>query len=188
VVQFGTTAAPRCIIRQVWHATGLHPRNPKILSLTGSSGRPLISLDAGATWSGVNSSLINLVPGYEGFNSSSAWTTNNIVYYSSEGRDPGVVHVVKSSDFGASWSRADGGLPDVAVSDLAVDTRDATGRTVYAATDLGVYRTVDGGDNWTLFGAGLPNVSVRSLYLSPEGEFLRIATYGRGVWEVELGN
>ena len=186
VAQFGTTAAPRCIIRQVWHATGLHPTDPKLISLTGSGGRPLISQDGGATWSGTGVSLINLVPGYEGFNSSSVWTTNNVVYFSSEGRDPGVVHVVKSLDKGVSWARADNGLADVAVSELAVDRRDQSGRTLYAATDLGVYWTQDGGDNWSLFGAGLPNVSVRSLYVSPEGEFMRIATYGRGVWEVDL--
>ena len=186
VVQFGSTQAPSCIIRQVWHSTGLHPSNPNLVSMTGAGGRPLISQDGGATWSGTATTLINLVPGYEGFNSATAWTTNNVVYYSSEGRDPGVVHVVKSADRGVSWSEADFGLPDVAVSDLAVDTRDQSGRTLYAATDLGVYSTRDGGDSWSLFGAGLPNVSVRSLYLSPEGEFMRIATYGRGVWEVEL--
>jgi photosystem II stability/assembly factor-like uncharacterized protein len=186
VVQFGSRSAPACIIRQVWHATALHPSNPKILSMTGSSGRPLISQDGGASWSGTGVSLINIVPGYQGFNSSSAWTSNNVVYFSSEARSPGAVHVVKSADMGATWSRADGGLPDVAVSELAVDTRDRSGRTLYAATDIGVYKTRDGGNNWTLFGAGLPNVSVRSLYLSPEGEFIRIATYGRGIWEADL--
>ena len=96
------------------------------------------------------------------------------------------MHVIKTADLGVTWSEADHGLPDAAVSDLAVDTRDATGRTLYAATDLGVCWTRDGGDSWTPFGAGLPNVSVRSLYVSPEGEFMRIATYGRDMWEVDL--
>ena len=186
VVQFGTTKAPRCIIRQVWHATALHPSNPKLIAMTGSGGRPLISQDAGATWAGAGVSLINLVPGYQGFNSAAAWTPNNVLYYASEARSPGAVHIAKTTDLGATWSAADHGLPDVAVSDLAVDSRDRTGNTLYAATDLGVYLTRDGGNSWTLFGAGLPNVSVRSLYLSPEGEFMRIATYGRGVWEIEL--
>ena len=184
VVQFGDVAAPACIIRRTWHATGLHPTNPKLIALTGSGGLALISDDGGASWGGVQ--LTQAVPGYNAFNSSTAWTKTNVLYYSSEARDPGVVHVVKTADGGNNWSAADHGLPDVAVSDLAVDTRDQSGRTLYAATDLGVYWTRDGGDSWSLFGAGLPNVSVRSLYLSPEGEFMRIATYGRGVWEVDL--
>ena len=186
VVQFGTKAAPACIVRGVWNSVGLHPTNPKLVAITGSSGRPIISKDGGATWSGTDVSLIDLVPGYEGFNSSAVWTGNNVLYYSSEGRDPGVVHVVKTTDTGKSWSTADSGLPDAAVSQLAVDTRDASGRTLFAATDLGVYWTQDGGKSWSLFGAGLPNVSVRGLYVSPEGRFMRIATYGRGVWEVDL--
>ena len=135
---------------------------------------------------GPDVSLIDLVPGYEGFNSSAVWTGNSALYFSSEGRDPGVVHVVKTSDSGKSWSAVDRGLPDAAVSQLAVDTRDSTNRTLFAATDIGVYWTQDGGANWRLFGAGLPNVSVRGLYVSPEGRFMRVATYGRGVWEIDL--
>ena len=184
VVQFGTQAAPRCLIRRTWHATGLHPTDPNLIALTGAGGLAIFSADGGANWNGVQ--LTAAVPGYNAFNSSTAWTKTNVLYYSSEARDPGVVHVVKTADGGNTWSAADHGLPDVAVSDLAVDTRDQSGGTLYAATDLGVYWTRDGGDSWSLFGAGLPNVSVRSLYLSPEGEFMRIATYGRGVWEVDL--
>jgi hypothetical protein len=77
-------------------------------------------------------------------------------------------------------------LPDVAVADSAVDPRDRTGNTVYAATWIGVYITRDGGKHWRLFGAGLPNVYVAGPYLSPDQDFLRIATYGRGVWDIDL--
>ena len=58
--------------------------------------------------------------------------------------------------------------------------------TLFAATDLGVYRTTDGGAHWTLFGSHLPQVRVTDLYIPPDGSFLRVATYGRGVWEISL--
>jgi len=87
--------------------------------------------------------------------------------------------MVKSTDIG---------LPDAAASDLAVKARDRSCHTLYAAPDIGVHKTVDGGDNWTLFGAGLPNLSVRSHCLSSDCEYLCISTYGRGVWEVDLGD
>ncbi len=184
VTQFGTVAAPACIIRSTWHATGLHPSNPNVLALAGSGGRAMISQDGGANWSLTR--LTTAVPGYNAFNSSAVWTDNNVLYYSSESTASGVIHVVKTSDFGATWSAADTGLPDAAVRELAVDRRDHAGNTIYAATDIGAYVTHDGGASWTLFGAGLPNVSVMGIYLSPEGGFLRIATYGRGVWEADL--
>ena len=57
--------------------------------------------------------------------------------------------------------------------------------TLYAATFLGVYRSTDAGATWSRFGTGLPQVEVHDLYMPPDGSFLRIATYGRGVWETE---
>jgi hypothetical protein len=58
--------------------------------------------------------------------------------------------------------------------------------TIYAATFLGVYRSTNGGASWARFGANLPMVEVDDLYLSPDGSFLRVATFGRGVWEIQL--
>jgi subtilisin-like proprotein convertase family protein len=57
--------------------------------------------------------------------------------------------------------------------------------TLYAGTDLGVYRSIDSGASWTRFGDGLPLVSVRDIYLAPDGSFMRIGTHGRGVWEMQ---
>jgi photosystem II stability/assembly factor-like uncharacterized protein len=189
VTQFGTVAAPQCIIRQTWHNLGLHPTDPARIVLGGLGGRVIISKDGGASWNIAH--LIGLVPGYVGFNSAPAWARNGTtLYVASEAATPGAVRLVKSIDGGATWNRADGSyptrhLPDVAVSDIVVDPRDPQGRTVYAATSIGVYVTHDGGTKWRLFGAGLPNVSVRGLYLSPDEGFVRIATYGRGVWEID---
>src|SRR6266568_2379392 len=101
---------------------------------------------------------------------------------------------------GASWTevalnsavagyasfKANSGLPDVSVSKLQVDPRDNTGNTVYAATFVGVYQTTDGGASWHKFGAGLPNVHVTDMYMPANGSFLRISTYGRGIWEIPI--
>jgi hypothetical protein len=47
-----------------------------------------------------------------------------------------------------------------------------------------VSQTADGGANWRLFGTGLPTVNVSDLYMPTDGSYLRVSTYGRGVWEV----
>ena len=184
VVQFGTPTSPQCIIRTRWHAIGLHPSDPKLIALTGASGRVIISTNAGSSWSIPR--LTSIVPGWTGFNSAAAWTSNNLLYVASESPTPGATRLAVSSDRGVSWTRSDTGLPDVAISDLVADPRDRRGLTLYAGTWIGVYVTRDGGASWKLFGAGLPNVSVVGLYLSPDEDFLRVATYGRGIWEVDL--
>ncbi len=81
---------------------------------------------------------------------------------------------------------AQNGLPDAPVEKLAADPNDPSRNTIFAATDLGVYRTTDGGAHWSLFESHLPQVRVTDLYLPPDGSFLRIATYGRGVWEIRF--
>lgn len=42
----------------------------------------------------------------------------------------------------------------------------------------------DGGATWARFGANLPTVEVDDIYMQPDGSFLRIAIFGRGVWEI----
>ncbi len=184
VVQFGTAASPVCYIRLRWNTIGLHPSRTTHLALAGVGGRLLVSTDQGNSWT--IRQLIGAVPGWTGFNSAPAWAGNGLLYLASESPTPGATRLAVSSDLGATWTRADSGLPDVAVSSIAVDPRDRSGKTVYAATWIGVYVTRNGGASWSLYGAGLPNVSVIGLYLSPGEDFLRVATYGRGIWEIDL--
>jgi photosystem II stability/assembly factor-like uncharacterized protein len=184
LVQFGTVDSPQCLIRLRWNVIGLHPTNPQWIALAGASGRVLVSLNGGASWTLKN--LNTAVPGYASSNSSPVWSKSGVLYMASESPVPGAIRLVKSLDQGNTWARADSGLPDVAINAIAIDPRDANGQIVYAGTSIGVYWTKDGGATWTLFGAGLPNVSVIGLYVSPTDEFMRIATFGRGVWEIDL--
>ena len=76
------------------------------------------------------------------------------------------------------------GLPDLPITRVYFDPRDATRATIYAATHVGIYPTTDGGASWEPYGTGLPTVRVNDIYMPPDGGFMRIATYGRGIWEL----
>ncbi len=75
-------------------------------------------------------------------------------------------------------------LPDVPVNGFAVDPYN--GNNLYAGTDIGVFNSTDGGANWAPFGAGLPRVAVFDMALTGSSRKLRIATHGRGMWELPL--
>jgi hypothetical protein len=75
-------------------------------------------------------------------------------------------------------------LPNVPTSVVRYDPGDLTNNTLYAGTDLGIYRTTDGGQTWHRFGRGMPLVKVTDLFISKTGNLLRAATYGRGMWEI----
>ena len=75
-------------------------------------------------------------------------------------------------------------LPDCPVNDLLFDPDDEN--TLYAATDLGVYRSGNLGQTWEMLGEGLPLTTVTSIRIHRPTRLLRAATYGRGIWELRL--
>lgn len=166
------------------------PTNLNHLAIGANGGRVFVSSDFGATWTQTSLNSTTAVPGFPGFISNVTFADDTTIWVSSvsqaEGLQAGVrtVRVVKSTDNGATWSDASAGLPDVPVTRVLVDPRDTTHNTVYAATHIGVYITTDGGASWAPYGSGLPNVRVQDMYMPPDGSYLRIATYGRGIWEV----
>ena len=145
-----------------------------------NGGFVVVTHNGGATWT--QAALIGTVPTWQGFNSNAEWADSTTLYIASESPNPASGRVAKSTDGGLTFSNASTGLPDVPVARLAVSPVDKN--TVYAATFLGVYRTTNGGASWSRFGAGLPFVEVDDIYIAPDASFLRIASFGRGVWEI----
>jgi len=178
---FGTPGTTQTI-RALVHVVGVSPVDTNHIAVAGTLGNLLLTANGGANWTQIP--LNSAVPGYNSNNACIAWVNNSILYVCSEAPNPGSIRVVKSINGGTTWAAANNGLPDVSVSKLQIDPRDSTGNTVYAGTFIGVYQTLDGGASWHKFGAGLPNVHVTDIYMPPNGSFIRISTYGRGVWEI----
>lgn len=80
-----------------------------------------------------------------------------------------------------------GALPNVAISSIARDPwRPET--SWYVATDVGVFWTQNSGASWVDItqSRGLPNVEVRRLVANKTTGFLTAATYGRGMWRLDI--
>jgi hypothetical protein len=99
-------------------------------------------------------------------------------------------HVYKTTNLGSAtptWTGIDGGqIPDVPVNAFVVDPNDSN--TLYAGTDIGVFRSTDGGANWSPFSNGLPRVAVFDMAIQNVARTLRIATHGRGMWELSVAS
>jgi hypothetical protein len=89
-------------------------------------------------------------------------------------------------EIGGTSFAASGNLPDLPVLCVAFDPT-ANPSDLLVGTDLGVLRQVPGG--WQRLGSNLPRVSVQAIAVDALGlaapAVVRIATYGRGVWELE---
>lgn len=93
----------------------------------------------------------------------------------------------RTRDFGQTWTSLAGAdparrLPNVPIHVVKYDP--VTPTTLYAGTDVGVYFSLDDGATWDRMGDGFPVVPVRDMYVARNQEFIRVATYGRGFWEI----
>ncbi len=92
----------------------------------------------------------------------------------------------KSTNGGATFTsigEASSGLP-YGIPVHVIKNLPGNGNFLLAGTEFGVYFSENGGANWARYGSGLPLVSVRDIYIAPDKSFIRIGTYGRGVWEI----
>ena len=96
-------------------------------------------------------------------------------------------HLYRTTDGGMTWTSIVGAdpahrLPNVPVFVVKYDP--VTPTTIYAGTLIGVYISSDDGATWDRMGDGLPMVPVRDIYVARNQDFIRVATYGRGLWEI----
>ncbi len=94
--------------------------------------------------------------------------------------------ILKTSNFGTDWVDISSDLPKVPSNDLFIDPRNEG--VLYLGNDFGVYRSVNGGKGWERMNDGMPFVPVLDFdYYEANGErLLRAATFGRGVFELDL--
>jgi photosystem II stability/assembly factor-like uncharacterized protein len=121
-----------------------------------------------------------------------AWVTRvavdranpSVAYATFSGFRSGVeaAYVLRTNDAGATWSNVSGNLPQAPVNDLVV-----SGAALYVATDVGVFISRNGGATWKTVGKGLPAVPVTDLELRAASNQLFAATFGRGIYSVQLG-
>lgn len=81
-----------------------------------------------------------------------------------------------------TWTNAATGLPDVPFNGFVIDPLNSN--MLYAGSDIGVFVSSDGGNTWNPFGTGLPRVAVFDMAFQAPNRLVRIATHGRGAWEI----
>lgn len=112
-------------------------------------------------------------------------TDPNKVWVTFSGYAPGQ-RVYQSTDGGNTWNSVSTNLPDVPVNCIVYDNNSTTDM-IYCGTDDGVFYMDNNSGGWISFNGGLPNVIVNELEIHYGANKLRAATYGRGMWETQLG-
>jgi photosystem II stability/assembly factor-like uncharacterized protein len=154
------------------------PSDSRVIYVGTDDGRVWITRNLGATWSLVLSGQ--------------PWVTRvapdprdaNTVYVTLSGYRSGSYrpHVLVSRNGGSSWHDISGNLPQAPVNDVIV----GRGRTLYIATDHGVFVSWFGGYFWQRLGRGLPLVPVDDIEYDPRNHRLVAGTFGRSIYELRV--
>jgi hypothetical protein len=91
-------------------------------------------------------------------------------------------YIFKTSDFGKSWTKIVGGLPE---NDYVHAVREDPARKglLYAGTETGVWVSFDDGGHWQALQLNLPNTPIHDLLV--HGNDLTVATHGRSFWVLD---
>ena len=154
-------------------AIAIHPGRPEILYLSSNKGFHK-SIDQGATWSPIEEGLgtfqiLSVVI-------NPAIPSTLYVGTFSDG-------VYRSVDSGRHWALINSGMRDyiAVVNGLAINPKNPT--TLYAATTMGAYRTLDNGGSWERIVEGLDSLFIVSLAVDPENPAIVYAGTSGGIYK-----
>ncbi len=92
-----------------------------------------------------------------------------------------------SSDGGATWTSVVYDLPNFSALALVWDTT-YDEDILYLGMNYGIYYLREDGTSWTSYNTGLPNIQINELEINTADKKLYVATFGRGLWRVNLYN
>jgi hypothetical protein len=90
-----------------------------------------------------------------------------------------------SDNMGDNFTDISSGLPNMSARSVVVDDNLSEG--IYLGMNIGVYYK-DKNTPWTILATGLPLVAINDIEIQKSGGKVRIATYGRGIWETDMIN
>ncbi|HKP85054.1 MAG TPA: hypothetical protein VJZ26_03090 [Blastocatellia bacterium] len=162
----------------VLSAIGVGRANTNVIYTGSVQGRAMVSTNTGGTWTDITQglpdrSITRII--VDPASSATAFITFS-------GFKAG--HIFKTTDTGATWQDISGNLPDIPTNSLLIDPLNPN--ILYAATDVGVFRSKSGGTSWQPFNNGMPPVIAQDFSARPDG-LIQVATYGRGAFEI-IGN
>ncbi len=94
-------------------------------------------------------------------------------------------HIFRSDDRGETWFNISGDLPNLAINDIYI-LPNHFDEVVFAATDGGVYATINSGEDWERLGNNMPIIPVYDLEWNEINNELVAGTHARSIMTFPL--
>ncbi|WP_460218967.1 WD40/YVTN/BNR-like repeat-containing protein [Psychroserpens sp. MEBiC05023] len=93
-------------------------------------------------------------------------------------------YLIKSTNRGKTWGLINGDLPKSLITWRLVQDH-VKKELLFAATEFGVYFTLNGGTNWVKLKEGIPTISIRDITIQRRENDLVAASFGRGFYVLD---
>ena len=161
------------------------PLDAALLYVGSDDGKVHVTRDGGASWTDVTGNIPGLPE--RTYVSRVVASAHDIatVYATFDGHrnDDFAAHVYVSTNYGESWRRIVGGLPETSVNVITEHHR--TAGLLFVGNEVGVFFSVDGGERWITLDDDLPTVPVDDIKIHPRENDLVLGTHGRGIYIME---
>jgi photosystem II stability/assembly factor-like uncharacterized protein len=165
------------------------PRVKGLLYVGSDDGRFRVSRDDGTTWKDLQDNFPGLAKGAWFAGVEPSRHADGTVYVTVDNHRSNDLanYVYKSTDFGATFTRIDGGLPANRVArTIRQDPRNP--KLLYLATEFGLFISPDDGAQWMPLRANMPLMPINDLLVHPRDNALVLATHARGLWVYDQVN
>lgn len=160
------------------------PFNEDLLYAGTDDGLIQVTEDGGGNWRKIEVGNLPGVPETAYVNDIKAdLFDENTVYVALDNHKFGDLnpYLLKSTDRGQSWKSIRGTIPDRTLVWRMVQDH-VKPELLFAATEFGIYFTIDGGDRWTKLSGGVPTISFRDLAVQKRENDLVGASFGRSFY------
>ncbi len=93
-------------------------------------------------------------------------------------------YLYKTNDYGKTWKKITGGIPDSAFTRVIREDPNKRG-LLYAGTETGIYVSFNDGETWQSLQLNLPVVPITDLAVHKREKDLVVATQGRSFWIID---
>ena len=163
---------------------GESPVQDGILYAGTDDGLIQVTEDGGSTWKQIDVGSIKGVPATAFVNDIRADLFDaRTVYAALDNHKYGDFkpYIIKSTDAGDSWELITGGIDDRTLVWRLVQDH-VRKELLFAATEFGIWFTIDGGEKWIQMKGGLPVISFRDIQIQRRENDLVGASFGRGFY------
>lgn len=160
------------------------PKQEGLIYAGTDDGLIQVTEDGGANWRKFTLNTIKGLPTTPFVNDVRADLFDaNVVYAALDNHKYGDYkpYIIKSTDKGKSWSLINGDLPNrILIWRLVQDH--VKKDLLFAATEFGVYATLNGGKNWMELEGGMPTIPIRDITIQRRENDLVAGSFGRGIF------